>query len=472
MDAELVAPAPSPPGAWATIRDALAGSHRGEYTDGPIDRAIVLLAVPMVLELVLESVFAVVDVFFVARVGSDSVATVGLTESMLTVIYAVAIGLSMGATAVVARRIGEGDRDGAARAAVQAILLGALVAVPVGMLGSWFAPSLLSLMGAGPDVLAHASYATVVFGGNVVILQLFLINAVFRGAGDAAVAMRVLWIANAFNICLDPCFIFGLGPFPRLGVTGAAVATTTGRGIGVLVQLYLLSRSDGRIRIRLRHLRIEPAVMGNMLRISGTAVVQMLIGTTTWIGVMRILASFGSVAVAGCTIAIRIVMFVLMPSWGLSNAAATLVGQNLGAGKPDRAEASVWRACLYNAGVLGVLAVFFVVFAGRVVALFTDDPAVAPIATSALRIIAGGFPFYAAGYVLTQAFNGAGDTTTPTLVNLGCFWLFEIPLAYVLARPFGWGPPGVFWAGAAAFSTLSIVSALLFRRGTWKTTRV
>jgi putative MATE family efflux protein len=284
--------------------------------------------------------------------------------------------------------------------------------------------------------------------------------------------MRVLWIANAFNICLDPCFIFGLGPFPRLGVTGAAVATTTGRGIGVLVQLYLLSRQDGRIGIRPRHLRIEPAVMGNMLRISGTAVLQMLIGTTTWIGVMRILATFGSVAVAGCTIAIRIVMFVLMPSWGLSNAAATLVGQNLGAGKPDRAESSVWRACLYNACVLGVLAGFFVAFAGQVVGLFTDDPAVTPIAVGALRVIAGGFPFYAAGYVLTQAFNGAGDAWTPTLINLGCFWMFEIPLAYVLARPLGWGPPGVFWAGAISFSTLSIVSALLFRRGTWKTTRV
>jgi MATE family, multidrug efflux pump len=469
-DLELATPAP--PRMWATIREALAGSHRGEYTDGPIDRAILLLAVPMVLELVLESVFAVVDVFFVARVGSDSVATVGLTESMLTVIYAVAIGLSMGATAVVARRIGEGDRDGAARAAVQAIALGVAVAVPVGVLGAGFARPLLSLMGASSDVLTHSSYAVVVFGGNVVILQLFLINAVFRGAGDAAIAMRVLWIANAFNICLDPCFIFGIGPFPRLGVTGAAVATTTGRGIGVLVQLYLLSRRDGRIVIRPRHLRIEPAVMGNMLRISGTAVVQMLIGTTTWIGVMRILASFGSVAVAGCTIAIRIVMFVLMPSWGLSNAAATLVGQNLGAGKPDRAEASVWRACVYNAAVLGALGVVFVVFAGPVVAVFTDDPAVAPIATAALRILSGGFPFYAAGYVLTQAFNGAGDTTTPTLINLGCFWLFEIPLAYLLARPFGLGPPGVFWGGAIAFSMLSVVSALIFRRGAWRLTRV
>src|SRR4051812_35997321 len=271
----------------------------------------------MVLELVLESVFAVVDVFFVARVGSDSVATVGLTESMLAVVYAVAIGLSMGATAVVARRVGEGDRDGAARAAVQAIALGIAVAVPLGAFGAWFAQPLLSLMGAGGDVLAHASYARIVFGCNVVILQLFLINAVFRGAGDAAVAMRVLWTANAINICLDPCFIFGLGPFPRLGVTGAAVATTTGRGIGVLLQLYLLSRTDGRIVIRRQHLRLDPTVMMNMLRLSGTAVFQMLVATTSWIGIVRILATFGSFAVAGCTIAVRIVMFVLLPSWGL-----------------------------------------------------------------------------------------------------------------------------------------------------------
>ena len=294
----------------------------------------------------------------------------------------------------------------------------------------------------------------------------------FRGAGDAAIAMRVLWIANAFNICLDPCFIFGLGPFPRLGVTGAAVATTTGRSIGVLVQLFALSRRGGRITIERRHLRLEPRVMLTILRVSGTAVVQMLIGTTSYIGLMRILMSFGSVVVAGCTIAIRIVMFVLMPSWGLSNAAATLVGQNLGAGKPERAEASVWRACGYNVSVLAALAIVFVVFADQVVALFTSDTGVAPIASNGLRIISGGFPFYAAGYVLTQSFNGAGDTMTPTLLSLFCFWLFEIPLAYALARPLGFGPAGVFWAMAIAFSVLSVVSALLFRRGAWKLKRV
>jgi putative MATE family efflux protein len=462
---------PTPP-VWTTIRESIAGSHRGEYTDGPIGRAILLLAIPMVLELVLESVFAVVDVFFVSRLGADAVATVGLTEAMMTFIYAVAIGLGVGATATVARRIGERDPDGAARAAVQAIALGLIVAVPVGALGSWFARPVLSLMGATPDVLAHSSFTAILFGFNGVILMLFLMNAVFRGVGDAAIAMRVLWIANAFNLVLDPCFIFGLGPFPRLGVTGAAVATTTGRGIGVLVQLYVLSRGNGRIVIRREHLRLDPGVMLNMLRLSGSAVFQTLIGTTSYVGVMRILASLGSVSVAACTIVIRIIMFVLLPSWGLSNAAATLVGQNLGAKQPERAEASVWRACFYNVAVLGVIGLLFVVFADVVVGWFTQDPAVGPIATRGLRIISGGFPFYAAGYVLTQSFNGAGDTVTPTLINLGCFWLFEIPLAYVLGRSLGYGPPGVFWSMAVAFSAMSVVSAWLFRRGRWKLKRV
>ena len=466
---DLLTPAPS---LWTTVRESLAGSHQGSYTDGSIDRAIVLLAIPMVLELVLESVFAVVDVFFVSRLGPDAIATVGLTEAMMTLIYAVAMGLGMGATATVARRMGERDPDGAARAAVQAIAIGLLFAAPLGLFGFSFARPILALMGASPNVLAHSSFTAVLIGFNGVILMLFLINAVFRGAGDAAIAMRVLWIANAINICLDPCLIFGLGPFPRLGVTGAAVATTTGRGIGVLVQLYFLSRSDGRIVIKRQHLRLDPTVMLSMLRLSGSAVFQMLIGTTSYIGVMRIIASFGSVAVAACTIVIRIIMFVLMPSWGLSNAAATLVGQNLGAKKPDRAEQSAWRACWYNAAVLGVLGVLFVIFADVVVGWFTHDPDVAPLATLGLRIVSGGFPFYAAGYVLTQSFNGAGDTLTPTLINLGCFWLFEIPLSYVLGRTLGYGPPGIFWAMAVAFSLMSVVSALLFRRGRWKLQRV
>jgi len=464
--------ATEPVSLWSTIRESISGSHHGTYTDGPIGRAILLLAIPMVLELVLESVFAVVDVFFVSRLGADSVATVGVTESMLTIVYAVAMGLSVGAMATIARRVGERDRDGAARAAVQVIALGVIVSVPVGLFGFWFARPLLQLMGAGPDVLAHSSYTAIVLGCNGVILMLFLINAVFRGAGDAAVAMRVLWIANAFNIVLDPCFIFGLGPFPRLGVTGAAVATTTGRGIGVLVQLYILWRGQGRVAIRREHLRLDPRVMLNMLRLSGTAVFQVLIATTSWIGLVRILADFGSDALAGNTIAIRIVIFALLPSWGFANAAATLVGQNLGAGTPDRAEASVWRAAFYNTVALAAIGLLFVVFAEAIVAGFTSDPIVAPIAVRGLRIISAGFPLFAYGYVMTQAFNGAGDTVTPTLINIGCLWLGEIPLAYVLAKPEGFGPSGVYWSIFLAFSAMSLISALLFRRGTWKLKRV
>ena len=458
-------------GLWSAVRESLAGSHR-DYTDGPVGRAILLLAIPMVLELVLESVFAVVDVFFVSRLGADAVATVGLTESMLTIIYAVAIGLSVGAMATVARRIGEKGRDGAARAAVQAIALGAIVAVPAGACGAFFARPLLMLMGATPGVLANSSYTSIMLGMNGVILMLFLINAVYRGAGDAAIAMRVLWLANAINICLDPCFIFGLGPFPRLGVTGASVATTTGRGIGVLVQLYWLWRGKGRVVIRRSHIGLDPRVMLNMVRLSGSAVFQSLVNTTSYVFVVRIVATFGSDALAGYTIGIRMIIFALLPSFGMSNAAATLVGQNLGAGKPDRAEASVWRACRYNLVALGVIGALFIVFADTIVAIFTSDPAVAPLAAAGLRIFGSGFPFYAYGFVLTQSFNGAGDTWTPTVINLFCCWLGEIPIAYVLARPLGFGPHGAFWSIPIAFSSMALMSTLLFRRGQWKLKRV
>ena len=347
-----------------------------------------------------------------------------------------------------------------------------IVAVPLGLTGVLFARPLLALMGATPGVLAHASFTTIVLGCNGVILLLFLINAVFRGAGDAAVAMRVLWTANAINICLDPCLIFGLGPFPQLGVTGAAVATTTGRGLGVALQLYVLSRADGRIVIRRRHLRLHFGVMMSMVRLSGSAVFQTLVATTSWVGLVRILATFGSAAVAGCTIAIRIIMFVLLPSWGMSNAAATLVGQNLGARKPDRAETSVWLAAFYNMLFLAGVGVLFVAFADPIVSTFTSDEAIKPIAVQGLRIVSAGFPFYAYGYVITQSFNGAGDTMTPTLINVCCLWLGELPLAYALSRTLGLGPPGVFWAVAVAFSVMSVVGALVFRQGRWKTKRV
>lgn len=463
---------PQSPGVFATIREALRVSH-GDFTEGPIGRAVILLAIPMVLEMALESVFAVVDVFWLSKLGAAAVATVGLTESMLALIYALAIGLAMSATAMVARRIGERDRERAARTAVQAIALGVLIAVPLGLAGALLAPRLLGWMGAAPDVVASGSrFTAVMLGGNVVIVLLFLINAIFRGAGDAAIAMRVLWLANAINLVLDPCLIFGWGPFPALGVTGAAVATTTGRGIAVLVQLLTLARGTGRVAIRREHLRLDPKTMLALLRLSGSAIVQSLIGTASWIGLVRILSSFGSAALAGYTIAIRIVIFALLPSWGMSNAAATLVGQNLGARRPERAARSVFLAGLYNMAFLGVVGLGFFLFPGALVGLFTADAAVAPVATEGLRIVAAGFLFYAWGMVLVQSFNGAGDTWTPTVINFFVFWLWEIPLAWVLAVRLGLGPRGVFLAITVAFSTLAVVGGLLFRRGKWKEKKV
>ena len=457
---------------WPTVFEALRGS-RQDYTEGPIGRAVLLLAVPMVLEMVLESVFAVVDVFWVAHLGADAVATVGITESMLALLYAVAIGLSMGATATVARRIGEKDPDGAARAAVSSIALGISIAVPIGIAGFLLAPSLLAWMGASPHLIATGSrFTSIMLGCNVVILLLFLINAIFRGAGDAAIAMRVLWLANIINLILDPCLILGLGPFPRLGVTGAAVATTCGRGTAVLVQLWTLSRGRGRIAIRREHLVLDPVAMLRLFRISANGIVQAAVATASWAGLVRILSTFGSSVLAGYTIGIRIIVFAILPSWGMSNAAATLVGQSLGARKPDRAERSVYIAGLYNMIFLGSVGAVFLLLAEPLIRLFTSDPAIVPIGAQCLRTISYGFLFYAWGMVVTQAFNGAGDTFTPTMINLFCFWLWEIPLAYVLSRRLGFGPRGVFWAITIAFCTLAVVSLLLFRRGKWKEKKV
>ena len=455
-------------GFWDTVREALRGSHH-DYTAGPIGRAIILLAIPMVMEMVMESVFAVVDVFWVAHLGPNAVATVGLTESMLALVYTAAMGLSIGVMAMVARRIGEKNPAGAAEAATQGIALGVIVAAVFGVLGAIFAPRLLGVMGAPPEVIAIGSgYTRVMLGGNMVIVLLFLINATFRGAGDAAIAMRVLWLANWINIVLGPCLIFGLGPFPELGVKGAAIATTIGRGAGVLYQLYRLMRRDGRIVIHRDQLRLRPAVMRTLLRLSGSGTFQVLVGTASWIGLMRIVSTFGAQAVAGYTIGIRILIFALLPSWGLANAAATMVGQGLGAGKPERAERAVWIAGVYNMVFLGMVGLVFVLLADPIVRLFTTDPGVAPVAAACLRIVSYGYVFYAWGMVLTQSFNGAGDTWTPTWLNLFCFWFWEIPVAYALAVHFGLGPRGVFVAITIAFSTLAVVSAILFRRGRWK----
>jgi putative MATE family efflux protein len=468
-------PPPAPePGLWAAVWQSVRGTHiHYDYTSGSLGRAIMLLSVPMVLEMLMESVFAVVDVFFVARLGPEAVAAVGITESMLTLIYTLAIGLGIGATAMVARRIGEGDAEGAARAAAQTIALGVFVSIALGLLGVVFAPRLLAAMGAPTEVIERGSgFTRVMLGGNLSVVMLFLLNAVFRGAGDAAVAMRVLWLANAINIVLCPCFIFGLGPFPELGVTGAAVATTIGRGTGALYAFSRLVRPGGRVHLTRRNLRLEPSVMLRLVRLSGTATLQVFIGMASWIGLVRIISGFGSAAVAGNTIGLRIIMFALLPSWGMSNAAATLVGQSLGAGKPERAEAAVWRAGLYNMIFLGAVGLVFVLFADPIVSLFTQaaaGPEVHAYATDCLRIVASGFLFYAYGMVITSSFNGAGDTWTPTLINLFVFWLWEIPLAFLLAYTFDFGPRGVFLAITIAFSTLAVVSAILFRRGRWKT---
>jgi putative MATE family efflux protein len=464
---------PPPPTVWAAVKEAVLGRHRHDYTAGPIGRALMLLAVPMVLEVALESVFAVVNVFWVGRLGPGAVATVGLTEAMFSCIYALGMGLGIGATAMVARRIGEKNPEGAARAAVQAIALGVLMAIPIAVAGGIFAPDLLRLMGADAAVVADgAGFTRIMFAGNIVVLLLFLINAIFRGAGDAAIAMRSLWVANICNLVLDPLLIFGIGPFPELGLTGAAVATTIGRGMGVAYQFYRLAERNNRFTIRRSHLRLDPPLLSSMLRLSGTGMFQILIGTTSWIGLIRVISTFGSVALAGYTVTMRIVIFAILPAWGMSNAAATMVGQALGARKPERAERAVWRAALYNLAFLGSLGLVFVVGAPWLVNPFSPDPEVRRIATLGLRIIAAGFPFYAYGMVLTSSFNGAGDTWTPTWLNLFCFWLWEVPLAWVLSKHLGWGPTGVFVAVAVAFSTLAMVSAMLFRKGRWKTRRV
>src|SRR5438270_1234240 len=453
---------------WGAIREALRGSHQ-DYTVGPIGRSIILLAIPMVLEMCMESIFAVVDIKWVSYLGPDAMATVGLTESLLTIIYAIAIGLSIGATAMVARRIGEHDRDGAARAAMQSVFLGLIVAVVIALIGAPLAPKLLRVMGAAPSVVEHGVWFTrIMLGCNATVVMLFMINAIFRGAGDAAIAMRVLWLANALNIALGPCFIFGLGPFPKLGIAGAAVATNIGRGTGAIYAFSRLIRKGGRFEITRRHFRIEPAIMTRLVRLSATGTFQVFVGMASWIGLVRTISTFGTDALAGYVVGIRVILFALLPSWGMLNAAATMVGQALGAKKPERAERAVWRAGLYNMICLGAVGLLFVVFAPQIIWLFTSDPAVAPYGIDCLRIVACGFLFYAYGMVLTQSFNGAGDTWTPTILNLFVFWLWELPLGYTLAVIFHFGPRGVFLAITIAFSTLAIVSAIFFRRGKWK----
>jgi putative MATE family efflux protein len=456
------------PGIWSSLREAVMGSSQ-DFTEGNISRAIVLLAVPMVLEMCMESLFGVVDVFWVSRLGADAVATVGLTETALVLVFVIALGLSMGATALVARRMGEKDERAAGMVAVQAIIIGLVVSATTAIFGYFFAPNLLHIMGGSDSVVKLGSgYTRMILSGSVTIFLLFLINAVFRGAGDAAIAMRVLWVANIVNICLNPCLIFGLGPFPRLGVTGSAVGTTIGRGIGVLLQLWVLTSGRGRLAVHASQLRADFLVMWRLIRLSLNAMLQYMVQMASWIGMVRIIASFGSDATAAYTVAFKVIVFAILPSWGMSNAAATLVGQNLGAGKPERAETSVWRTGLYNMLFLGAIGLLFIAFAPQIIGLFTSDPAVAPLAVSALRLFSFGNVSYSYGMVITAAFNGAGDTATPTILNLICFWLCQIPLAWALAFHASLGPNGVYVAVVVSDSLLAALGILLFRRGKWK----
>ena len=460
------------PTVWSTLREAVRGTN-ADLTAIPIRRAVVLLAVPTVLEMSMESVLTVVDIFFVSRLGSDAVATVGLTESMLSPMYALAMGLSAAATATISRRAGEKDWDGAAVAAFQVIVVAIALAATLGAIGFFLSPNLLAAMGADAAIVASGStYTAVMLGGSLTILLLFVINAIFRSVGDAAVAMRSLWLANIVNMVLAPCFIFGIGPIPRMGVLGAAVATTVGRGAGVAYQLVVLARKSGHLTIARRHVGIRLSLVVDLVRLATPATGQVLIETASWVALMRIVSTYGSAALAGYTIAMRVAIFALLPSWGLAQAAATLVGQNLGAGLADRARQSVWTIARYNVAFLGPVGLLFALTPGFLVAFFASDPVVAAYAADCLRIVAFGFVVFAFGMVAVQAFNGAGDTTTPMWVNLASFWFFKIPCAYVLAKVVGLGPRGAFLAITMAYAVQSIASGVLFRRGGWEKRRV
>ncbi len=455
--------------AIAFLREALRDSD-ADLTVGSTGRALGLMAIPMVLEMSMEAVFAVVDIAFVSRLGTAAVAAVGITEALITVLYAVAIGLGMGATAMVSRRIGAGDPDDAARVTGQAIWVGLALSIFIGTCGFLFAPQLLQLMGADAEVVATGSgFTAVLIGGSGSILFLFLLNAAFRGAGDAPVALRALMLANGINIVLDPCLIFGLGPFPELGVTGAGIATTIGRSIGVAYLGYYLFTDYGRLRLKRQHMRLAPKLIRRLLYISIGGIGQFLIATSSWIAIMRIVALYGSAPIAAYTIALRMIEFAILPAWGLGNAAATLVGQNLGAGKPDRAARTTWQAARYNVAFMTILGILLLILAPTIVGWFSSEPEILRYGTSCLRIMGIGYPAYAAGMILIQALNGAGDTRSPSFMNLVCFWIVQIPLAYWLAVSIGLGPDGVFTAIVLSETLLTVIAVFVFRSGHWKT---
>jgi len=450
------------------VAEAVSGTEQ-DFTEGKLSRAILLLSIPAVLEMLMESVFVIVDIYFVSKLGANAVATVGITESMVTIIYAIAIGLGTATTSMVSRRIGEKNPDAASVAAFQAILTGVIISLLIGLPGALLSGRLLGMMGASKTIVESMSgYTSIMLGGNIVIMMLFIINAIFRSAGDAAVAMKVLWIGNIINIMLDPCLIFGLGPFPHLGVTGAAVATTIGRGCAVLVQFYLLFFGRKRIRLSKKHLIINFKIMIKLLKLSFGSIGQNLISTSSWIALVRIISIFGSEVVAGYTIAIRIIGFTLMPSWGISNAASTLVGQNLGAKKPERAERAVWVTGVANMILLGAIGLILVVYPEPFIRIFIDNENVVKSGVLGLRIISIGFIAYGLGMVLVNSFNGAGDTSTPLKINIFAFWFVEIPLAWLLAIKSGLMEEGVFIAIVIAESLMTLIAWIVFRRGKWK----
>ena len=451
---------------------ALSGKEQN-FTSGSIRRAVFMLSVPMILEMMMESIFFLVDAYFVSSLGANAIATVGLTESVLTLVYAVAIGLSMGVTAIVARRVGEKDIDAASKTAVQAILLGVLVALLISVLGIIYPKEILALMGGDKELIADGyRYTQVLLGGNITIMLLFLINAIFRGAGDASVAMKVLIFSNLLNIILDPILIFGFGPIPSFGVQGAAIATTIGRGSAVIFQLFILFYGWSKIKVGFKDFVFRAKMMWNLIKVSLGGIGQFIIGTSSWVFLMRIMAEFGSEVLAGYTIAIRVLMFTLMPSWGMSNAAATLVGQNLGAQQPDRAEQSVWKTSKYNAWFMVVISFVYLVFAEEIIRIFSNEVLIVEYGSLSLRIIAAGYIFYAYGMVVIQAFNGAGDTKTPTIINFFCFWVFQLPFAYLAALVFDWGAIGVFLAITIAEMLIAVIGIIWFKKGSWKEVKV
>jgi len=451
---------------WSHLKTALNSEHQ-DFTSGSLRKAIFMLAVPMILEMCMESVFAVVDIFFVGKLGPRAAATVGLTESFLTIIYSVAIGISMAATAMVARRVGEKNPDGAAKAGAQAVLLCGFISIIVSIVGAFYAEKLLSLMGGDAELVAMGhTYTRIMLVGNIVIMLLFLINGIFRGAGDASIAMRSLWLANICNIILCPIMIH------FFGLKGAAIATTTGRGIGVCYQVYHLFKGKGIIKIHLGHFKPDGKILRALSSIASTGTFQFIVASASWIVMARLMADFGPNAVAGYTIAIRLLMFFLMPAWGLSNAAATLVGQNLGAKQPERAEKSVWQTAKYNAIFMAVVSLLFIIGAEFFVGLINTDPTVVKTAVSALRIVSLGYVFYGVGMVLINAFNGAGDSRTPTWINLFWFWVFQIPFAYLLSDILKWGPTGIFAAIVITETCITLTSMVIFRKGKWKLVKI